>query len=228
MKNFTRSAAFLLSLLAFTQGANAQSGQMEGDPQAGADKTAICAACHGADGNAVVPMYPKIAGLGEDYIYKQLEEIKTRVRIVPEMTGMLDGFSSQDLRDIAAYYEQQELQLAGAQESQVRLNSGESTAALALGRAIYRFGNPETKVPACAGCHSPTGLGNEPAGYPRIGGQYADYIAKQLRAFRAGERVNDSNQVMRDVAEHMSEAEIIAVSSYIAGLYAGDRNTAAR
>lgn len=223
MKKLTKSVAVLLGVLAFA-GAQAQ----QGDAQAGAQKTTICAACHGADGNSLVAMYPKLAGLGEKYLYKQLQDIKTGVRPVPEMTGMLTPFSDQDLADLAAYYASQELQLSGAQEMEVRVNSGEMVDALALGRNIYRFGNPETGVAACSGCHSPTGVGNAPAGYPRLGGQFADYVAKQLREFRSGGRVNDDQQVMRQVAAPMSDAEITAVSNYIAGLYAGERNTAAR
>lgn len=200
----------------------------QGNAQAGSEKVAICAACHGADGNSPIAMYPKLAGLGEKYLYKQLQDIKSDVRPVPEMTGMLTGLSDQDLADIAAHYASQNMQLAGAEEIQVRVNSGEMVDGLALGREVYRFGNPETGVPACSGCHSPTGVGNEPAGYPRVGGQFADYVAKQLRAFRGGERVNDEQQVMRQVAAPMSDAEITAVSNYIAGLYAGERNTASR
>ena len=101
----------------------------------------------------------------------------------------------------------------------MRLGSGLETDALALGERIYRAGNIETGVPACSGCHSPTGKGNAPAGYPRLGGQYAEYTEKQLRAFRGGERTNDGDQqTMRQIAEHMTDAEIIAVANYIAGL----------
>jgi cytochrome c553 len=222
MKNFTKPAAIFLGLLALAQGAQAQ-----GNAEAGAEKTAVCAACHGSDGNSGVPNYPKLAGLGEKYLHKQLEDIKSGERVVPEMTGMLAGYSDQDLQDMAAYYAEQTMQLSGATEMEVQLNSGAKANALDLGRTIYRFGNAETGVPACSGCHSPTGRGNEPAGYARLGGQFADYVAKQLRDFRAGNRTNDDQQVMREVAEHMSEAEILAVANYIAGLHAGERNTAA-
>lgn len=223
MKNFTKPAAIFLGIMALAQGAQAQ---LQGDAGAGAEKTAVCAACHGQDGNSGVPNYPKIAGLGEKYLYKQLEDIKSGERVVPEMTGMLANFSEQDLQDIAAYYADQTMQLSGAQELEVQLNSGTKANSLDIGKTIYRFGNPETGVPACSGCHSPTGLGNEPAGYARLGGQFADYIAKQLRDFRLGNRTNDQDQIMRQVAEHMSEAEITAVANYIAGLHAGERNTA--
>jgi cytochrome c553 len=221
MKNLIKPAAILFGLLVLAQA--------WGDAEAGAEKTAVCAACHGSDGNSGAAIYPKLAGLGENYLYKQLQDIKTGARVVPQMIGMLNGLSDQDLQDIAAYYADQSMQLSGAQDMQVKLNSGSNINALDLGKTTYRFGNPETGVPACSGCHAPTGVGNAPAGYPRLGGQFADYIAKQLREFRTGDRTNDEQQVMRAVAEHMSEAEITAVANYIAGLYAGgERNTAAQ
>lgn len=223
MMNFTRPAAILLGLLALAQGVQAQ-----GDAEAGAEKTAICAACHGPDGNSGAPIYPKLAGLGAKYLYKQLADIKSGERQVPEMTGMLAGMTDQDLQDLAAYYANQSMQLSGAQEMKVRINSGDEVSALDLGRSIYRFGNPESGVPACGSCHAPTGVGNVPAAYPRLGGQHADYVAKQLRAFRGGERTNDEQQVMREAAKNLSGAEITAVANYIAGLHAGERNTAAQ
>lgn len=223
MMNFTRPAAILLGLLALAQGVQAQ-----GDAEAGAEKTAVCAACHGPDGNSASPAFPKLAGLGENYLYKQLQDIKSGARQVPQMTGMLTGLSDQDLQNIAAYFSNQSMQLSGAKEMKVKLNSGDEVSALNLGRSTYRFGDPETGVPACSGCHAPTGLGNAPAGYPRLGGQHADYVAAQLRAFRGGERTNDEQQVMREVAKHLSDAEIDALANYIAGLYEGERNTAAQ
>ncbi|MBU2884315.1 cytochrome c4 [Gilvimarinus agarilyticus] len=201
-----------------------------GDAAAGAEKVAVCAACHGPDGNSPAPSFPKIAGLGEAYIYKQLQDIQAwdnasgddkakTGRPVVEMTGMLSGLSDQDLQDIAAHYASQGMQLTGSKEFTVKINSGAEVSSLDLGENIYRGGNMETGVPACSGCHSPTGLGNAPAAYPRLGGQYAEYIEKQLKAFRGGERTNDGDQmIMRLVAKNMSDAEIKAVANYIAGL----------
>lgn len=202
-----------------------------GDPQAGADKVMVCAACHGDDGNSMSPEFPKIAGLGEKYLLKQLEDIRawdlesdpdlkrTTGRPLVEMTGMLRTMSDQDLKDIAAYYAEQPLQISGAVEQQVQLNSGQQVDGLALGEQIYRAGNHRTGVPSCTGCHAPDGRGNEPAAFPRLGGQYPEYIEQQLRAFRAGDRVNDGEQMMmRLVAEKMSDAEIEAVANYISGL----------
>ncbi|WP_444934567.1 c-type cytochrome [Microbulbifer sp. JTAC008] len=195
-----------------------------GDAAAGKAKAAQCAACHGADGNSIAPAFPKIAGLGEKYLYKQLKDIKgtpdgKKARDVPQMIGQLDNFNDQDLQDIAAYFASQPMQLTGSEAISVMLNNGENVDGLMLGRKIYRGGNMETGVPACMGCHSPAGMGNAPAGYPRLGGQYPEYIEAQLKAFRAGTRNNDGEvRTMRTVAKQLSDAEIKALANYIAGL----------
>lgn len=187
-----------------------------GDAAAGESKIMMCAGCHGGDGNSVVPSFPKLAGQGEKYLTKQLKDVKYGRRKIASMTGILDSFSEQDLADMAAYYASKEMQISGAQEENLQ-----------LGEAIYRGGNIETGVPACTGCHSPSGQGNSPAGYPMLGGQYAQYTAKQLRAWRTGahDPENDSarnndgdSKIMRGVAEHMSDIEIDAVANFIAGL----------
>lgn len=187
-----------------------------GDAAAGQAKTAMCAGCHGADGNSPAPTFPKLAGQGEKYLTKQLRDIKSGERPVMEMTGMLNAFSDQDLADIAAYFASKTIQMAGAKEEK-----------LDVGERVYRGGNIETGVPACTGCHSPAGNGNAPAGYPALGGQFAQYTAKQLRAFRTGAhdpenqaaRTNDGDaKIMRGVAAQMSDVEIDAVANFIAGL----------
>ncbi|MGH1487710.1 MAG: c-type cytochrome [Cellvibrionaceae bacterium] len=191
----------------------------KGDPAAGEAQAAVCAGCHGSDGNSPAPSFPKIAGIGEKYITKQLKDIQSGKRAIVEMTGLLDGKSEQDLKDLAAFYNSKAMQLSGAKPLEVRVNAGIKVDGLELGARVFRAGNLETGVPSCSGCHSPRALGNEPAGYPRLSGQYSEYIAKQLRAFRAGERTNDGeSRIMRQVAEHMSDAEIDAVANYISGL----------
>ncbi|MFT5084575.1 MAG: cytochrome c553, partial [Lentisphaeria bacterium] len=122
-------------------------------------------------------------------------------------------------QDLAAYYASQSMQITGAKEIQVQVNSGAKVDGLALGARVYRSGDLDNGVAACAGCHSPRGLGNAPASFPRLSGQYAEYIEKQLRAFRAGDRTNDGDaMIMREVTAKLSDAEIIAVSNFIAGL----------
>lgn len=191
-----------------------------GDAAKGQALTAVCAACHGQDGNSPMAIYPKLAGLGEKYLLKQLQEIKSGVRPVVEMTGLLTNLSDQDLADIAAYFNSKTTQLSGSKEMKVLVNSGEEVDALALGTKLYRAGNKEAGIPACTGCHSPRGQGNSPAGYPRLSGQHSDYVIKQLKAFRAGERTNDGEaKVMRSIAERMTDAEITAIANFVAGLH---------
>ena len=182
--------------------------QAGGDAEAGSKKVASCAACHGKSGNSESPANPKLAGQGEKYLLKQLRDIQSGARPAPLMVGQLDGMSETDLADIAAFFAEQTSSLGAADPELVE-----------LGREIYRNGNHERGVSSCMGCHGPAGMGNEPAGYPRIAGQHADYIALQLRKFTSGERSNDGEgRVMRGVAERMNENEIKAVASYIEGL----------
>lgn len=184
-----------------------------GDAASGESQAMVCSACHGADGNSAVPTFPKLAGLGEKYLVKQLMDIRDGARPVPTMAGQLDGKSNQDLADIAAFY-------AG----QARSGGHTDPDLLALGEKVYRSGVAERNVAACNACHSPTGKGNAPAGFPALAGQHAEYIATQLRAYRKGYedesgRTNDGDaRIMRTTAFGLSDAEIDAVASYAAGL----------
>jgi cytochrome c553 len=202
-----------------------------GDATAGAAKAAVCGACHGADGNSLVGTFPKLANLGERYLFKQLVDIQSwdlekdeakkakTGRAVPEMTGLLVSMSKQDLADIAAFYASQTIQLSGAKKIDVQVNSGIKVDGLELGERTFRAGNTANGLPACTGCHAPDGKGNSPAGFPRLSGQHPEYIEKQLRAFRAGDRTNDGDQmIMRSIADKLSDAEIVALANYIAGL----------
>lgn len=189
---------------------------MAGDAEAGKALSTPCAACHNADGNSLAPNFPKLAAQGEKYLLKQLKDIKSGARALPEMTGQLDAFSDKELEDLAAFFASQPPTLAGAKDDEELL---------ALGQKIYMSGNAKAGVPACSGCHSPTGKGNAPASFPRLSGQHADYIAKQLRDFRAGAeyadkgRHNDGDsKIMRMAVERMSDREIEAVANYVSGL----------
>ena len=218
MKNLVRLSLIFLGSI-FGTAATLNVAFAGGDAAKGEPLTAVCAACHSTDGNSPTPLFPKIAGIGEKYLFKQLQDIKSGERVIPEMTGLLNGYDEAQLWDIAAYFNSKTMQLSGAKAIKVKVNSGVEVDALKLGERVYRAGNHDTGVPACSGCHSPTGVGNDPAGFPRLGGQYAEYIEKQLKAFQAGERVNDGEAaIMRSVAKNMSAAEIKAVANYIAGL----------
>ncbi|KXO12262.1 MULTISPECIES: c-type cytochrome [Marinobacter] len=180
-----------------------------GDPEAGEQNAAVCASCHGeGGGKPIMAVYPKLTGLGEKYLYQQLVDIKNGDRAIAEMTGLLDNMSDQDLWDLAAYYNEQEMVVGQADPDLVE-----------RGQALYRGGNMASGVPACAACHSPNGVGNEPAGYPALGGQTAEYIEKQLKAYRDGERAGTSNaNIMVDVATRLTDAEIKALANYVSGL----------
>ena len=201
---------FSIALALVLAGNQAMAG---GDAEAGQAKAATCVACHGVDGNSAVPTFPKLAGLGHKYLLKQMKDIRDGRRPVALMAGQVDNMSDQDLADIAAFY-----------DAQPRTGGMADPDKVALGRKVYLAGIAERQVPACSGCHSPTGNGNGPAGYPSLGGQHAEYIAGQLKMFRKGYedptgRTNGGEaKIMRTTAFRMSEMEIEAVASYIAGL----------
>lgn len=173
----------------------------------------VCAACHAADGNSIAPANPKLAGQPAEYITKQLQNFKGAlkdpnkegVRKSPVMTALVANLSDQDMLNLGAYY--------AAKASK----SGTAKVPYGAGQKVYRGGDTVTGVPACAACHGPTGAGI-PGQYPRLGGQHADYILAQLKAFRSGERANDEGKVMRTIANKMSDQEMQAVANYASGL----------
>lgn len=177
------------------------------DAAAGEKLAAKCVACHGAGGNSAVPNWPKLAGAGERYLLKQLTEINSGARNIPEMTGQLTGMSADDFKSIAQYFSSQTMSASVAKAE-----------ALELGESVYRSGVQESAISACTACHSPTGAGNSLAGFPRLSGQHATYIENQLLKFQTGERSNDAESVMRDIAKRMTGAEIKAVANYASGL----------
>ncbi len=186
---------------------------IKGDAAKGQDIAGkVCAACHGPDGNSPLPVNPSIAGQHPEYIYKQLGNFKPKAgkpaeRNNPIMLGMAGSLSDDDMKNVAAYYSSQTPRPRAARDAEL----------VKLGQLIYRGGIAAKSVPACASCHSPNGAGL-PAQYPRVGGQHAEYTAAQLKAFRAGDRANDPNSMMRSVAAKLSDREIAAVSEYMAGL----------
>lgn len=193
---------------------------LAGDAEAGKSKAASCGACHGGDGNSAVPNFPNLAGQHEKYILKQLQDTKVSQadggRPIPEMTGQIDNMTDEDLADIAAYYSSQS-PVGGAADPEL----------IKKGQSVYRSGVDAKGVASCTGCHGPDGKGIAGAAYPRLAGQHAAYIEKQLKAFRQGKdqpladgsRVNDGDaSIMRDVAEKLSDLEIKAVASFLSGL----------
>jgi len=164
-----------------------------------------CTACHSADGSRGAPANPILQGQHADYLVKQLTEFKSGKRKNAVMQGMVASLSEEDMKHVAAFYASKSAKAGFAKDK----------ALVTLGERLYRGGNLASKVPACSGCHSPTG-GGIPAQYPRLAGQHADYTEAQLTAFRGGARANSAQ--MSAIATKMSEREIKAVSDYIAGL----------
>lgn len=204
-------------IMAAVCGLAANGVQAAGNVEAGKNKSATCGACHGADGNSMVPNFPKIAGQGEKYTVKQLTDIKSGARNVPEMMGIVASLSEQDFADLAAYYASQTAKGGSADPELVE-----------RGQKLFRAGNADAGVTACAACHGSTGEGIADAGFPALAGQHAAYTEAQLKAFRAAgredhegkRRDNDGeSKMMRATAARLSDDDIKALSSYINGLY---------
>ena len=205
------AAALALSTAVVSQSV-AQS-VVKGDAAKGAEIAGkVCAACHGPDGNSPLAANPSLAGQHIEYINKQLGDFKGRNgkapdRSNPVMAGMAGPLSDDDMKNVAAHYSSQKM----------RPRAGRDEALVKEGGLIYRGGIPSKNVAACASCHGPSGAGL-PAQFPRLGAQHAEYTAAQLKAFRAGDRKNDLNAMMRTVAAKLSDREITAVSEFVAGL----------
>lgn len=183
---------------------------LQGDPIAGQKKSAVCVACHEADGNSSNPIWPKIAGQHANYLFAQLTEMRkgdAALRQGPLMYPIIQNMTDQDFMDLAAFYAAQPITPGEAESTSV-----------ALGERIYRGGNATSGVSACAACHGPDGMGNEAAKFPRVAGQHAEYLTIQLKNFASGTRKNSPNQMMHAIAKRMTEEEIKAVSQYMSGL----------
>ncbi|WP_299265632.1 c-type cytochrome [uncultured Psychrosphaera sp.] len=207
-----RNIAFTLTMLV---GLIGSAHAIEGDAEAGKTKSAPCAACHSADGNAALAIYPKIAGQHASYIYKQLKELKLGMtsggkegRYDPVMSAMASPLSDQDMKDLAAYFSSQTMTSGSTAESVVE-----------TGQDLYRGGDMERGIPACLACHGPRGVGHSLAGFPKISFQHSDYIKSQLEKFRDGTRSNDMNGMMQDIAVKLSDKDIEILSKYMSGLH---------
>ena len=208
----TLSIAIATIALTLSTSSFAQS-VVKGDAAKGAEIAGkVCAACHGPDGNSPLSANPNLASQHIEYTNKQLGDFKGRngkpaARNNPAMAGMAGPLSDDDMKNVAAHY--------ASQKSRPR--AGRDETLVKQGELIYRGGIASKSVAACASCHGPNGAGL-PAQFPRLGAQHAEYTAAQLKAFRAGERANDMNAMMRTVAAKLSDREIAAVSEFIAGL----------
>jgi cytochrome c553 len=179
----------------------------EGDPAKGQAKASVCAACHGPDGNSSIPMYPNLAGQIPEYLYKQLRDYKSGQRQNPIMSAQAAALSDEEMRNLASHFAAQKPRPGVASDPQKAR----------AGQRLYKGGNTANGLPACAGCHSPTGAGI-PSQYPRLKGQPREYTIAQLQAFRGGQRANDGAMMMRAIAARLSDRDMDAVAEYITGL----------
>jgi cytochrome c553 len=185
--------------------------------EAGAAKAAVCAACHGANGNSVNPEWPNLAGQGVAYTTEQLKLFRAGHRNNLVMYPLAMALTDEDIRDLAAYF---------ARQTPTGLEADPAT--LALGKRLYRGGDPARGIPSCTGCHGPNGLGNLTAGYPKLRGQHATYTIKQLNDYATeqryvnvttGEKTRSRNgHMMVTVSQRLTDEEKAALANYIQGL----------
>jgi cytochrome c553 len=172
----------------------------------------VCVACHGADGNSPIATQPNLAGQIPEYLHKQLANFKSvdgkpAVRNNPIMAGMAAMVSDEDAKSLSVYFSQQALKPATAKDEKL----------VAEGQKLWRMGDFDKSIPACASCHGAAGMGL-PAQFPRLAGQYAEYTEVQLKSFRNEERTNDPEKMMRTIAAKLSDRQMKAVAEYAAGL----------
>jgi len=179
-----------------------------GDIEAGRAKAAMCAGCHGKNGNSNNPVWPKLAGQHAFYVEKELHDFQNGKRNDATMSPMAAGLDDVDIENLAAFFASVPSTVEAASADKIK-----------LGEKLYRAGKVDNGMPACIACHGPNGAGSAPARFPRIGGQHAAYLSKALKDFKAESRDNDHQAMMRDIAGRMNNKEIEAVSSYISGLH---------
>lgn len=214
MKKWLLTLGLAITAQSFALAADVEKAPV-GNPEAGKAKSATCAACHGTDGNSAIPMNPILAGQHAKYLVKQLQDFQTASKTGGEegrnnavMNGMAAALSEQDMLDLAAFYADQ------------KPNEGSSPEdSIAEGSALYQGGDLGRGITACIACHGPRGNGMGLANFPDISGQHPEYIKSQLEQFRSGQRANDPNGMMRDIAKKLTDADIQLLSDYLSGLH---------
>jgi cytochrome c553 len=201
-----------VAVLAVAGCANPERSRDLGNPNIEAKVLAqqVCSNCHGLTGNAVSPNFPNLAGQLEGYIKAQLDVFRSRDRRDPAgfeyMWGLSRSLSDAQIAGLAAYY---------AGQTPLPQPVEGTAAQIDAGRLLFESGVPEKSIPACLSCHGKAGSGQGP--YPRLAGQHADYVVKQLTVFQ---RTNDRPEgaVMKVVAHELTPQNIVDVASYVQSL----------
>lgn len=216
-----KGIVMILTLLAFAQAHAA------GNAKAGEAKAKVCAACHGATGISPNPEWPSLAGQGEKYLIKQLQDFKSGARPNMIMQPQASLLSDEDIENIAAFYASQP-----APQNEAFAASEELQALVKLGENLYLGGDMQKGIPACAACHGPAGKGIPPSKFPALAGQHAVYTQAQMKAFKEAALLNEQTSttdksklvvrpnapMMMDIAAKMTPREMEAVALYIQGL----------
>ena len=201
MKRISILAVALCSALA------GNASMADANVEAGAAKSVVCQACHGANGNSVNPDWPSLAGLGADYIAAQLANFKSGKRNNAIMMANVMTLTPEDMADLGAYFGG--LVNTGLEADPTYWKAGEK---------LFRGGDKARGIPACMACHGPTGYGNEPAKFPALRGQHSEYLAKQLADYASGARTTGPNAIMQTIAKRLSPDDMRNVASYAQGL----------
>lgn len=208
--SFPQVVALAILLSAGLASAQPQESAILGDAAAGEGKSAVCGACHGADGNSALAMYPKLAGQNESYIARQLTQFKSGKRENAIMMPFASMLSEQDMHDVGAYFATKQATPGEADEAYVK-----------RGQQLYRAGDSKLGVPACMACHGPAGRGMAGSAYPQLAGQWTEYVSAKLTEWRGGTLWGDDEhaRIMPDIANRLSDADIAALASYMQGLH---------
>ena len=170
----------------------------------------VCSNCHGLSGNADSPNYPNLAGQMSAYTASQLQAFKSHDRHDPAgfeyMWGLSRSLSEDQIQGLAAYYAAQAPASQAAEGPPSRVGAG---------RAIFETGLAAQSVPACGGCHGDKAQGQ--AGFPRLAGQHADYLVKQLQVFARGDD-RPGGTLMQPVAHALTGQDIADVAAYLQAL----------
>ncbi|HJW03468.1 MAG TPA: c-type cytochrome [Azospira sp.] len=180
-----------------------------GNPKVPAETLAaqVCSNCHGLDGNALSPNFPRLAGMPEAYLEKQLKAFKGHNRLDPAgfeyMWGLSRHLTDEQIAGLAAYYAKQQAVSPGVAGNH---------ALVAEGRSIFEKGLPEKNIPPCGSCHGTSGQGN--GDFPRLAFQHEDYLLKQLNVFqRTDERPEGA--VMKTIAHGLAQSDMKAVAAFL-------------